>query len=354
MKKLSVDEIASRLGGVVEGDGSCEIVAVASLVEARSGDITFLKDTKYARQLATSGASAVLVSREWSGECNKAVVIRVDDPDIAFTTVVSWFAPKPVVREPGIHETAVVGSGVKLGEGVYIGPWSVVESGAVVGAGCIIEAQVYIGHGVVMGDGCHIYPQVTIREGCVLGKRVVLHSGVRIGGDGYGYTPVPQDDGSIRVDKIPQTGIVELGDDVEIGSNTTIDRARFGRTRVGNSVKIDNLVQLGHNVQIGDYSGIIAQAGIAGSTVIGSGCLIWAQAGLAGHLKVGDGGQVGPKSGLSKDVPAGAYYLGLPAVSRREFGAQMLVPRQLDKLKAKVAELEKRLGEVAAAKPAQE
>jgi UDP-3-O-[3-hydroxymyristoyl] glucosamine N-acyltransferase len=172
---------------------------------------------------------------------------------------------------------------------------------------------------------------------------VILHSGVRIGGDGYGYNPVPRADGTISVEKIPQLGIVELGDDVEVGCNTTIDRARFGRTRIGDSTKIDNLVQIGHNVEIGSYSGVIAQAGIAGSTRVGSGCLIWAQAGLSGHLTVGDRGQVGPKSGLSKDVPPGEYYLGLPAVSRREFGAQMLLPRQVEKLKKQVAELKARL-----------
>ncbi len=337
---LSASEIAARLGGTVEGDGACEIAALSSLTEARRGDISFFKDAKYAGQLAATRASAVLVPRAWSGACPAQALIRVDDPNAAFTQVGGWFAPPPVVRLPGVHPTAVLGEGVTLGEGVHIGPWTVVEANTRVGAGCVLEAQVFVGSDVTLGEGCHLYPQVTVREGCVLGRRVILHSGVRIGGDGYGYNPVLGADGSIRIEKIPQTGIVELGDDVEVGCNTTIDRARFGRTRIGNSVKIDNLVQIGHNVQIGDYSGVIAQAGVAGSTRIGSGCLIWAQAGLSGHLTIGDRGQVGPKSGLSKDVPAGEYYIGLPACSRREFGAQLLVPRQVEKLKAKVAALE--------------
>ncbi len=349
MMKMRAKEIAEKLAGAVEGDGEAELVALSSLEEARPGDISFFKDPKYAKQAASTRASAVLVPRGWQGECAAAALIRVDDPNAAFAKVGEWFAPPPVVRAPGIHPTAVIGAGVSLGQDVHVGPWTVIEDGASVGDRCVIEAQVFIGQHAALGEGCHIYPQVTIREGCRLGRRVILHSGVRIGGDGYGYNPVIGADGSIKIEKIPQIGIVELGDDVEIGCNTTVDRARFGRTRIGNSVKIDNLVQIGHNVQVGDYSGIIAQAGVAGSTRIGSGCLIWAQAGISGHLTIGDRAQVGPASGLSKSVPEGEYYLGLPACPKREFGAQLLVPRQVEKLKAKVAELEARLKELAAA-----
>jgi UDP-3-O-[3-hydroxymyristoyl] glucosamine N-acyltransferase len=341
--KMRAKEIAEKVGGALTGDGEVELVAMSSLEEARAGDISFFKDSKYEKQLAATRASAVLVPRSWQGSCAVPAVIRVDDPNATFAKVGEWFAPPPVVRAPGVHPTAVIGAGVRLGEGVHVGPWTVIEDGAVIGDRCVIEAQVFIGQHVSLGEGCHLYPQVTVREGCLLGRRVILHSGVRIGGDGYGYNPVIGADGSIRIEKIPQIGIVELGDDVEIGCNTTIDRARFGRTRIGNSVKIDNLVQIGHNVQVGDYSGIIAQAGVAGSTRIGSGCLIWAQAGISGHLTIGDRGQVGPASGLSKNVPEGEYYLGLPACSKREFGAQLLLPRTVDKLKAKVAELESRL-----------
>jgi UDP-3-O-[3-hydroxymyristoyl] glucosamine N-acyltransferase len=336
-------EIAERLSGQVEGDGDAELVALSSLEEARKGDISFVRDSKYAKLLECTRASAVLVPRAWAGTCAGTTLIRVDDPNAAFAKVGEWFAPPPVARRPGVHATAVVGQNVRLGQDVHVGPWTVIEDGAVIGDRCVIEAQVFVGQGVELGESCHIYPQVTIREGCKLGRRVILHSGVRIGGDGYGYNPVIGADGSIRIDKIPQIGVVELGDDVEVGCNTTIDRARFGRTRIGNSVKIDNLVQIGHNVQVGDYSGIIAQAGVAGSTRIGSGCLIWAQAGLSGHLTIGDRAQVGPKSGLSKSVPEGEYYLGLPAIPKREFAAQLLTPRHVEKLKAKVAELEARL-----------
>ena len=342
---MTVKELATRLSGQVVGETTDEIVALANLVEARVGDLSFFKDAKYARQLAGTRASAVLVPTDWQGTCGAAVVIRVADPNLAFTQAAPWFAPAPVVRVPGVHATAIIGAQVKLGADVHIGPWTVIEDHAVIGDRAVIEAQVFIGQRAEVGADAHIYPQVTVREGCKLGQRVILHSGVRIGGDGYGYDVVPRGEGKIDIEKIPQLGIVELGDDVEVGCNTTIDRARFGRTRIGNSTKIDNLVQIGHNVEVGDYSGIIAQAGIAGSTRIGSGCLIWAQAGLSGHLTIGDRAQVGPKSGLSKDVPAGEYYLGLPAIPKREFAAQLLTPRHVEKLKARVAELERRLAE---------
>lgn len=343
---MTAKEVAERLSGILAGDAEIEIEAVASLQEARSGDLSFFKDPKYAPQLAQTGASVVLVPQDWDGECPAAALVRVADPNTAFTEAAGWFAPSPVVRQPGIHPTAVIAPNVRLGTGVYVGPWTVIEDGAVIGDRTVIEAQVFIGQNVVIGDDGLIYPQVTVREGCRLGNRVILHSGVRIGGDGYGYNVGMGGDGRIAIDKIPQLGIVELGDDVEVGCNTTVDRARFGRTKIGNACKIDNLVQIGHNVQIGDYSGVIAQAGVAGSTRIGSGCLIWAQAGLSGHLTVGDRAQVGPKSGLSKDVPEGEYFIGSPAMPKRDFAAQLLVTKQVERLKKQLQALRERLDEL--------
>ncbi|MFO7937787.1 MAG: UDP-3-O-(3-hydroxymyristoyl)glucosamine N-acyltransferase [Kiritimatiellia bacterium] len=343
---MNVRNIADHIGGVLAGNESVDIRNIADLNEAREGDISFFREKRYAAQLEKTQASAVIVPADWEGDCPAPAVIKVADPSDGFMKVSAFFAPPPVVHEPGIHPTAVIGEDVFIGDDVYVGPWTVIEKGAEIGAGSVIEAQVFVGQRVVLGRNCHIYPQVTIREGCLLGDRVILHSGVRIGSDGYGYNPVISADGNITIEKIPQIGIVELGNDVEIGSNTTVDRARVGRTLIGNSTKIDNLVQIGHNVQVGDYSGIIAQAGVAGSTKIGSGCIIWAQAGIAGHLKVGDRGQVGPASGLTKDLPEGEYYLGLPAVSRREFAAAKLLPRTVEKLRKKVMALEARLNEL--------
>jgi len=343
---MNVKLIADHVGGVLTGDCAVDIKDMASLTEAREGDISFLRDSKYAQQLQKSNASAVIVPANWDGQCRVAAVIRVSDPSEAFMKVGEFFAPPSVVRVPGVHPSAVIGADVELGAGVHVGPFTVIEAGTVIGDGCVIEAQVFIGERVVLGSGCHIYPQVTLREGCILGDRVILHSGVRIGSDGYGYNPKIGADGNITIEKIPQIGIVELGNDVEIGSNTTVDRARMGRTRIGHSTKIDNLVQIGHNVQVGDYSGIIAQAGIAGSAKIGSGCIIWSQAGVSGHLTVGDRAQVGPASGLTKSIPEGEFYIGLPAVSRREFATTMFLPRKVDKLKKQIAALEAKVKEL--------
>ncbi|MBR4171997.1 MAG: UDP-3-O-(3-hydroxymyristoyl)glucosamine N-acyltransferase [Kiritimatiellae bacterium] len=343
---MTVQEIAERLNGTVEGDGTIEIQALASLQEARAGDLSFLHSDKYARQMQETKASAVLVSEQWASPTTAKALIRVPDPNGAFATAAPWFAPQEPVRKPGIHSTAVIAESAKIGADVYIGPWTVVEDGAVIGDGCVIEAQVFIGQHVRIGKACHIYPQVTIREGCVMGDRCILHCGVRIGGDGYGFNPVFQPDGTIRVDKIPQLGIVELGNDVEIGSNTTIDRARFGRTRIGNSTKIDNLVQIGHNVQVGDCSGLIAQSGVAGSARIGNGCLIWAQAGISGHITVHDMAQVGPMAGVSKDIASGEYVLGAPAVPKREFAKSLMIPREVARLKEEVKALREELAKL--------
>ena len=258
-------------------------------------------------------------------------------------TAAKLFAPPSPEREPGVHPTAVVDPSAKIGEGVHIGPFTVIEKGAVIGNGSVIEAQVFIGEGCVVGPDSHIYPQVTLREGTKLGRGVILHCGVRLGGDGYGYNTTFEN-GLPKIEKIPQLGIVELGDFVEIGSNTTIDRARIGRTYIGPHTKIDNLVQIGHNVKVAGYSGIIAQAGVAGSTQIGSGCLIWAQAGVSGHIKIADGVQVGPQAGVPQSLDGSVkYVIGAPAESMKEFGGRLLLPKLFAKLKAEVKELKARV-----------
>ena len=344
--EMTVRQIADFLRGTVEGDDSLAITAISSLEEARAGDLSFLHSSKYGAMMKCTRASAVLVAGDWSGEHGQATLIRVADPNGAFSAIASRFAPPVPVRAPGIHPTAIIAPDAKIGAEVHIGAWTVIESGAQIGDRCVIEAQVFIGENVRMGEACHVYPQVTIREACVMGARCILHSGVRLGGDGYGYNPSVLPDGRIRIDKIPQLGIVELGDDVEIGSNTTVDRARFGRTRLGNGVKLDNLVQIGHNVRVDDCSGIIAQAGVAGSAHIGSGCIVWAQAGISGHLTVNNGAQVGPQAGVTKDVPAGEYCIGAPAVSKREYAQTLMLPRSVAKLTAKIKELESRVKEL--------
>ncbi|MEG1480535.1 MAG: UDP-3-O-(3-hydroxymyristoyl)glucosamine N-acyltransferase [Kiritimatiellia bacterium] len=269
---MKLSEITQLVNGTTNHGEDIEINAMASLLEAREGDISFLANQKYNAQMKETKASAVLVTKEYEGTTS-AALIHVDDPNKAFASLAPNLGPQPVVRIPGIHITAIIGENVTLGKGLYIGPYTVIEDGVSIGDNTIIDGQVFLAQNVCIGSNCHIYPQVNIRESCVIGNRTILHSGVKIGTDGYGYTVEIGAQGPV-ISKVPQVGIVEIGNDVEIGSNTCIDRARFGRTRVGDCVKIDNLVQIGHNVQIAPFVGIIAQAGIAGSAKIETGALI--------------------------------------------------------------------------------
>ena len=339
---MKASELASVVGGVLEGE-DVELVACGGLEEARKGDLSFCKDPKHVKLVASTKASAVLLPKDWQGDA-PCSVIRVEDPNLACMAAAKIFAPPEPVRAPGVHPTAVVDPSVKLGEGVHVGAFTVIEEGSEIGAGAVIEAQVFIGEGCRVGAKTHIYPQVTLREGTVVGAECIIHCGVRLGGDGYGFNNGRREDGSVYIEKIPQLGIVEIGDGVEIGSNTTIDRARIGRTYIGPMTKIDNLVQIGHNVKVKGYSGLIAQSGIAGSTEIGYGCLIWAQAGISGHIKIADGVQVGPQAGVPQSLDGSVkYVIGAPAESMKEFGGRVLLPKMLAKLKAELKELKAKI-----------
>jgi UDP-3-O-[3-hydroxymyristoyl] glucosamine N-acyltransferase len=335
---MKASELAKLLGGTIEG-ADAEISACGGLEEARPGDLSFCKDPKHVKLVATTKASAVLLPHDWTHGA-PCTIIRVDDPDRACMAAARMFAPPEPTRAPGVHPSAVVDPTAKIAEGVYVGPFAVIEKNAEIGANAVIDAQTFIGEGCRVGERTRIYPQVTLREGTIVGKDCIIHCGVRLGGDGYGFTNGRREDGSVFIEKIPQLGIVEIGDGVEIGSNTTIDRARIGRTYIGPMTKIDNLVQIGHNVKVKGYSGLIAQSGVAGSTEIGYGCLIWAQAGISGHIKVADGVQVGPQAGVSQTLDGSVkYVIGTPAESMRDFGARLLMPRTLTKLKTDVKAL---------------
>lgn len=339
---MKASEVASLVGGILEGE-DVELYACGGLEEARKGDLSFCKDPKHVKLVASTQASAVLLPKDWDSEV-KCSVIRVDDPNLACMTAAKLFAPPEPVRAPGVHPTAVIDPSVKLGNNVHVGAFTVIEKGSLIGDGAIIEAQVFIGEGCKVGAKTHIYPQVTLREGTVVGAECIIHCGVRLGGDGYGFNNGRREDGSIFIEKIPQLGIVEIGDGVEIGSNTTIDRARIGRTYIGPMTKIDNLVQIGHNVKVKGYSGLIAQSGIAGSTEIGYGCLIWAQAGISGHIKIADGVQVGPQAGVPQSLDGSVkYVIGAPAESMKEFGGRVLLPKMFSKLKAELKELKAKI-----------
>jgi len=337
---MRLQELAVLIGAehLPSCDGELEIEGVASLLEARSGDVTFYGNPRYLSQLRASRATAVIVPRGFEEKIGP-VLIKVDNPSAAFALAVATFAPAEFQVAPGIHPSAVVASTAVLGNDVSIGPLAVVDDDVAIGAGTKIGGGCYLGREASLGEGCTIHPNVTIRERCTLGNRVIVQPGAVIGSCGFGYEL--QNGKHV---KIPQTGIVEIGNDVEIGANTTIDRARFGRTVIGEGSKIDNLVQIAHNVQIGSHSIICAQVGIAGSTRIGSYVTLAGQVGLAGHIEIGDKAIIGAQSGLSKNVPAGDMVIGAPAKPMKEWKQNNFYISQLGKLYERVKELEKLVG----------
>ena len=335
---MKLSEVAEKTGGRLEGDGGVDIRGVAGISEAGEGEISFIANPRYATEAAVTKASAVIVSEDWNSACSVAL-IRTKNPDEAFAKAAALFYTPPPRPAAGIHQSALVAADAEIGRNVSIGALCVIESGAKIGAGTVILPQCYIGRKAVVGEDCWLYPQVSLREEVRIGNRAIVHNGTVIGSDGFGYSV---DDKDIRT-KIPQIGIVEIGDDVEIGANVTIDRARFGKTSIGRGVKIDNLVQIAHNVVIGDHAVIIAQVAIAGSTHIGSKVIIAGQAGIAGHLQVGAGAIVGAKAAVTKDVEPGAYVIGVPAMPAAKFKRTQAGIMLLPKLKERVAELEERI-----------
>ena len=334
---FTLQQLATTSGGELVGDPSLQIMGAASLGDATPGEISFFANRKYVAVLRKTRASAVFVPPDFTEPITLAQ-IRVANPTKAFEQVVVKFAPKPITFAPGIHPTAVVDPSAQIGKCVSIQPHAVIESGARIGDDTIIGAGSYIGHETVIGPGCLIYPRVTIRERSRIGSRVIIHSGAVIGADGFGFEMV---DG--RQQKIQQLGIVQIDDDVEIGANTTVDRARFGRTWIQEGVKIDNLVQIAHNVVIGKNSVIVAQTGISGSTRVGERVMMGGQVGIVGHLEIGDGTAIGAQSGVSKSLPGGVWF-GSPAVPLGEAKQQIAWIHRLGKLFGRVKEIEKKLG----------
>jgi UDP-3-O-[3-hydroxymyristoyl] glucosamine N-acyltransferase len=338
---VTLDELARLVGGKVAGDGSTVIRGVNGLREAGAGDISFLANTKYAPLLASTKASAVIVAEGTSCPI-PALVVR--NPDLAFSQVVARLCPPDPRPAPGVHPSAVVSPRAILGQDVTIGAGSVVEDGAAIGDRSILYPQVYIGRGARIGADALIYPQVVVRERCEVGARVILHSGTVLGSDGFGYAT---DKGVHH--KIPQVGIVVVEDDVEIGANVAVDRARFGRTVIGAGTKIDNLVQIGHNVVLGRGCLLVSQAGIAGSTRLGDYVVLAGQAGLIGHLDIADQAIITAQTGVTKDVPKGGVMSGSPASDRRthlkELAALSKLPEALHdirKLRQELEELRKK------------
>jgi UDP-3-O-[3-hydroxymyristoyl] glucosamine N-acyltransferase len=324
------------VGGRLSSESGLEtkVHGVASVDKAETGEITFFHNAKYLAQLKASRATAALVPLDFS-EAIPALAIRVENPSLAFAQVMAKFAPAPIQFRPGVHPSAVLGRDVVLGENVSIQPFVVIEDGAEIGANSVIGAHGYVGHEAKVGPGCLFAPRVTIGARCVVGSRVILHSGVVVGSDGFGFELV-----NGQHIKIPQVGIVQVDDDVEIGANTTIDRARFGRTWIQEGTKIDNLVQIAHNVVIGRHCLIVSQAGISGSTRLGNYVTLAGQVGIVGHIEIGDQAIVAAKSGVSKSVAPREMHFGYPATPIREQKEKLACIARLPKLYARVKKLE--------------
>ncbi len=310
MAFLLVD-IAEKVQGQVIGHPALKIDGIASLEEAGPGEITFLSNPKYAVKVAATRASAILVHAPIPGLSLSQVV--VSDPYYAFSQVMTLFHPGEA-PPAGVHSQTVIGKEVTLGSGVSVGPFVTLADRVKIGDRVCLGAGVFVGRGSVVGEGSFIYPNVTIREGVTIGCRVILHSGCVIGSDGFGFA---RHEG--RYHKIPQVGGVVIEDDVELGANVTVDRGTLGNTVVGRGTKVDNLVQIGHNVVIGPESILVAQVGISGSAKIGRGVTLAGQVGVVGHITIGEGVTVGARSVVTKDIPAGKKVSGFPAIAHRDW-----------------------------------
>ena len=337
VRTLTAADIATAAGGELRGDPTVRVSAVAPLHRAGAGDLTFLATARYAPLLAERSPGVLLVTPDLSSTPGTPLsIIVVDKPLEALLGILPRLYQSP--RGPsGIHATASLGRGVRLGRDVAIGPYSVLGDGVTVGDATVIESHVVVGAGVSIGANCHLLPGVTLYSGSQLGDRVIAHAGVRIGGDGYGYVFAK---GAHQ--KIPHVGRCIIGDDVEIGANTTIDRGSIDDTVIGAGTKIDNLVQIGHNCSVGKLCLIMAQVGVAGSTKIGDGCILAGQAGVGGHVEIGDGARIGGQSGVFGDVPAGETWSGYPARPHRE---SLRASAALFKLAGMIKRLERLLAE---------
>lgn len=332
--KILLSVLAAKIGAVLQGD-DVEVSGIASVEEAGPGQVTFLSNPKYALKARETRATAVIARGPIAGA--RCAMLVAPDPYLAFALAVRVFHP-PVNPPAGISPMASVHPAAVLGKEVHVGPFAVVEEGAVVGDRAVLHPGVYVGKGASVGEDAVLHPRVTLYEGVRVGKRAVLHSGCVIGSDGFGFAPTSQ--GYV---KIPQVGTVEIGDDVEIGANTTIDRAALGVTRVGAGTKLDNLIQVGHNVEIGRDTVIAAQTGISGSCRIGSRVMIGGQAGLAGHIEIGDGVMLGAKTGVASTLSAkeSRAWSGIPAMPHGAWLKMAALLPRLPELFRRVRRLER-------------
>jgi len=333
--EILLSEIAKLVNGRLEGDPEKKIYGVAPFEYATDDDITFVDSAKLAKKISETKAGAVIVPMDIEAASNN--IVQVENPRVAFAKVMDLFYPASKPKS-GISNSAHIGENIICGKEVFIAPFAVIGNNVTIGDGVVLHSGVSIGDNVKIGNNTLIYPNVTILERCIIGSRVIIHSGSVIGSDGFGFAP----DGE-KYYKIPQTGIVQIDDDVEIGAGNTIDRATFGKTWICRGVKTDNLVQIAHNVTVGEDTVIVAQTGIAGSATIGRHVAISGQVAIVGHITVGDNVQIAGKAGVAKSVASGEIVSGTPAIPHRLWlRVQSVIPK-LPELKNKIRTIEKRL-----------
>jgi UDP-3-O-[3-hydroxymyristoyl] glucosamine N-acyltransferase len=337
--KMRLEDIADFLNGKITGNKNLEITGVGKIESSQKDQITFISNPMYEKFFNTTKAGAVIISNDFELKRDDISIIRVDDPYLSFLKLLEKFEDHTEIESTGISENCFVDSDTEIERNVYIGNFTSVGKNCRIGANTKIYSGCSIENGVVIGDNCIIYPNVVIYHGCVINNNVIIHSGTVIGSDGFGFAK--KDDGSYK--KIPQRGNVVIEEDVEIGSNTSIDRATIGETRICRGVKLDNQIQIAHNVTIGEDTVIAAQAGIAGSTKIGRRCMIGGQAGIVGHLTICDDVIIGASVGVSKSIDKPGIYTGYRARPHREDLRLEIGIRNLTGFEERIKELEKKI-----------
>ncbi|MFT3838503.1 MAG: UDP-3-O-(3-hydroxymyristoyl)glucosamine N-acyltransferase [Myxococcaceae bacterium] len=338
MTSYAVKDLAALVGGAVEGDGAKQITGLSGLEEAKAGQLSFYGNPRYKQQYLATQATAVLVD-ETAPKKDSVTLIRVKQPHLAFAKVAQTFFP-PKRHPPGVSPRAFVHPEAKVHSTAAVMAFASVEKGAVVGENTVLHPSAYVGEGATIGKDTVLYPGATVLDGCKVGERCILHSNSVVGADGFGFAFDPE---KVKHEKIPQAGIARLEDDVELGACACVDRATLGETVVGQGSKIDNLVQVAHNVTIGPHSILCAQAGVSGSAKVGAGVILAGQVGIAGHISVGNLAKIGAQAGVAQDVDDGATLLGAPAIAHTQYLRSAMVFEKLPELAKELRALKKRI-----------
>ena len=329
---FTAGQIADQLNGTVVGNRDVDINTLSKIEEGKKGSLTFLANPKYTEFIYSTDASATIVANDFEPtEKITTTLIKVKDPYSSFTTILELFNDDKSKRS-GISDKSDIDKSSTISKSSYVGSYTTIGKNSIVGDNCVIDNQVFIGDNVKIGNNCRIYPGTKILNDTIIGNSCIIHSSCSIGSDGFGFAP--NDDGTYK--KIPQTGNVVIGNNVEIGSNSTIDRATIGSTIIKDGVKLDNQIQIAHNVEIGENTAIAAQSGIAGSTKIGKNCMIGGQVGIIGHLKIGDNVKIQAQAGVTSDVESNARITGTPAISYMNYNKSYIHFKNLPEIVKKI------------------